>query len=628
MVQRGTTLTAHERTVLGNGASLPNQSGVFALGLLLCTLLMPASVWGGAGDLDPSFGSGGVVTTVIGTGMQLDTHAGAVALQPDGKIVAAGYSTEPRVALARYMPDGSLDTSFGSGGIVTTRMGMLFSGASALALQTDGNIVVVGTALNYQPCGPVGSPLTVSNLFLARYTPDGSLDASFGLSGGTVATVIPCTDVDASDGAVQADGKIVTAGTLSNRSTPSVFVLARYTSDGGIDDSFGSGGMVTTAIGNLNSRATAIVLQPDGQIVVAGYSEGESRYAHFALARYAPDGSLDASFGSGGTVTSAIGSSASHVSGIALQSDGKIVAVGSAYDASSNSGFALARYTHDGSLDPSFGNGGIVTTTIGQYGAGGFAVALQPNAKIVVTGFGYDPAAGHGIAFALARYTPDGSLDVGFGNGGIVTTAVGSLATATAVALQPDGGIVAAGGRFGSWALARYLGYTCTSAPRLCRTAEKSYFLMRNRSDSIKDKLLWKWSKGASTSQAEFADPTTTADYALCVYSGTTSALVGESVIPAGASTWSVLGTTGYRYTDHTAAAGGIAKLVLKGSAQNTASVRVRGKGAALPVLPRPLTAPVTVQLVNGDNELCWGAAFSDSQLLTNDAGTLQARAP
>lgn len=89
-----------------------------------------------------------------------------------------------------------------------------------------------------------------------------------------------------------------------------------------------------------------------------------------------------------------------------------------------------------------------------------------------------------------------------------------------------------------------------------------------------------------------------------------------------------MLGTTGYRYTDHTAAAGGIAKVVLKGSVQNTASMRVRGKGAALPVLLRPFTAPLTVQLVNGDNELCWGAAFSDSQLLTNDAGTLQARAP
>lgn len=176
------------------------------------------------------------------------------------------------------------------------------------------------------------------------------------------------------------------------------------------------------------------------------------------------------------------------------------------------------------------------------------------------------------------------------------------------------------------FALARYLGIACL--PETCRAAGKSLLLVKNRSDSAKDKLLWKWTRGAPSGQMEFADPTTTANYALCIYGGTTSALIGQSVIPAGANTWSVLSTKGYRYTDPTAAAGGIAKVLLKGSTQNKSAVRVRGKGAGLPVLPLPVAAPVTVQLVNGDNGLCWGASFGDSQLLKNDADELKGRAP
>jgi cysteine-rich repeat protein len=168
----------------------------------------------------------------------------------------------------------------------------------------------------------------------------------------------------------------------------------------------------------------------------------------------------------------------------------------------------------------------------------------------------------------------------------------------------------------------------CLSAPQTCRTAQRSRLLVKNEGNVTKDKLLWKWTRGAPTSQAEFADPTSTADYALCIFAGTTSALIGQSVVPASASMWSVLSTKGYRYTDPTATADGIAKVLLKGSTRNKSSVRVRGKGSALPVLPLPLTAPVTVQLVNGDSGLCWGASFSDSQLRKNDAGELKARAP
>jgi uncharacterized delta-60 repeat protein len=595
--------------------------GIVFLGLYSGVLLTPAAVCGAPGDLDPSFGSGGVVTTAIGMG-PLASTATAVALQPDGKIVAAGFSTNNEIALARYTTAGALDKSFGSGGIVTTAIGGLGSAAYAVALQPDGNIVVVGTSGNLQPCGPNGVTLEFSNFALARYTASGSLDASFG-SGGTVTTVIPCTTTVAYAGALQADGKILAAGTLNNGSTPSLFALARYSPDGNLDASFGSGGMVTTPIGDLTNEAHGIALQPDGQIVLAGFSSTEFTDPHFALARYTADGGLDATFGSGGTVTTAIGPFFSEALGIALQPDGKIVAAGFADNVSFVREFALARYAAAGSLDATFGSGGTLTTAIGP-SAEGDAAALQPDGKIILAG-----NANNG--FALARYTPTGSLDTSFGGGGTVTTAIGAGAAADAVALQPNGRIVAAGSEFeggiARFALARYLGDACLSAPRPCRTAEKSLLLVRNKSDSTKDKLLWKWTRGAPTSQAEFADPTTTTNYSLCTYAGTTSALIAQSVVPASATTWSVLGTKGYRYSDPTAAADGIAKVLLKGG-QNKSRVLVRGKGAALPVLPLPLTAPVTVQLVNGDSGLCWGASFSDMQLLKNDAGQLKARAP
>jgi uncharacterized delta-60 repeat protein len=559
----------------------------------------------------------------------LGSAANAIVLQPDGKIVAAGYAYNA-VALVRYTTTGGLDPTFGSGGMVTTVIGGWRSGGFAIALQPDGKIVVAGTAGSMQPCGQF------SSFALARYTPDGTLDASFG-SGGTVTTVIPCTDAVAYGAAIQADGKIVAAGRVASPSTPSVFALARYTPGGSLDASFGSGGMVTTAIGDSNNSAAAIVLQPDGKIVVAGYSSTVSTNPRFALARYTITGSPDASFGSGGTVTTAIGPF-SEVLGAALQPDGKIVTAGFAENPT-NHEFALARYTAAGSLDASFGIGGTVTTAIGSgYMAEAHAVALQPNGKIVAAGFAQTCVpCGPGItccrpSLALARYAADGNLDASFGSAGTVITVIGNYAVATAVAVQSNGRIVAAGydseETFEQFVVARYLGDICTFAPRLCRTAERSRLFVRNRSGSSKDKLRWKWSKGTPTSQAEFADPTATAEYGLCLYSGSTSALVSESVIPAGASTWSVLGTTGYRYTDPKAAAGGIAKVVLKGSPKHKSWVRVRGKGATLPVLPLPITAPVTVQLVNGANELCWCASFGNSQLLRNDAEELKAQVP
>ena len=179
------------------------------------------------------------------------------------------------------------------------------------------------------------------------------------------------------------------------------------------DPSVATGGTVTTAFAYA---ANAVALQEDGKIVAAGGACGlDCEFGAFALARYNPDGSLDATFGTGGTVTTAVGTAYNVARAIALQGDGKIVAAGSA----ANSFFALARYNPDGSLDATFGMGGKVTMAVGYYaGDPANAVVLQRDGKIVAGGYAFN---GDNVSnFALARYNPDGRLDTTFGTGGIV----------------------------------------------------------------------------------------------------------------------------------------------------------------------------------------------------------------
>ena len=398
---------------------------------------------GSDGSLDTSFGSGGTVTTVIGSS---NDFAYSTAIQSDGKIVAAGYSlngSNSDFALARYNVDGSLDTSFGSGGKVTTAIGLYEDFAYSTAIQRDGKIVVAGYSYN-------GSN---DDFALVRYNLNGSLDTSFG-SGGKVTTAIGSSHDYANSVAIQSDGKIVVAGYSFNGSNDD-FALARYNVDGSLDTSFGSGGKVTTAIGS-SDEIYSVVIQSDGKIVASGNSWNGSN-DDFALVRYNVDGSLDTSFGSGGKVTTAIGPANDYADSVVIQSDGKIVVAGASWNGENND-FALARYNVDGSLDTSFGIGGKVTTAIRSSDDSANFVVIQSDGKIVAAG--YSSNGGKGV-FALARYNVDGSLDTSFGTGGKVTTAIGSSEDdAYSVAIQSDGKIVAAGFSFNGsnydFALARY----------------------------------------------------------------------------------------------------------------------------------------------------------------------------
>ncbi len=414
------------------------SAAALALGGLL--LLAAGSAQAAPGDLDPSFGTGGKVTTAIGASSA--DVAYAVALQSDGKIVAAGYSSNGAnddFALARYNTDGTLDTGFGTGGKVTTAIGSGDDRAYAVALQADGKIVAAGSSS--------------SDFALARYNTDGSLDSSFGTGGKVTTAIGPGNDV-AYGVALQADGKIVAAGSSSGD-----FALARYNTDGTLDTGFGTGGKVTTAIGSSDDEATAVALQADGKIVAAGYSYNGANY-DFTLARYNTDGLPDTGFFGSGKETTAIGSGSDIANALALQADGKIVAAGYSSNGAYNR-FALVRYNANGVLDTVFD-----TVAIGSGSDFGYAVALQADGKIVAAGSSYN---GVNYDFALARYNANGSLDAGFGTGGKVTTAIGSFTDfAYAVALQADGKIVAAGsssnGANDDFALVRYLGSTLTVA--------------------------------------------------------------------------------------------------------------------------------------------------------------------
>jgi len=392
------------------------------------------------GDLDPSFGNGGkVVTSISGNyAIALDT-----AIQSDGKIVAVGDSqigNINRFALARYNTDGSLDTTFGTGGIVVTPFGVSAS-ANAVAIQSDGKIIAAGYG---------STPYTAFTL--VRYNTDGSLDTTFG-AGGVVHTFFPIpvfNDSYISDIAIQSDGKIVAAGTVNDYNEyETSFAFARYNTDGSLDASFGTGGIVTTGFNFGQNSVFAVAIQSDGKIVAAGISNG------FVLARFNTDGSLDTTFGTGGFVSNFSQSGFGWAEAVAIQPDGRIVAVGRSYNAIN---FALARFNTDGSLDITFGLGGIVRTLVGESSSSS-ALAIQSNGKIVVAGEG---RIGSNPNFALARYNTDGSLDTSFGSGGKVLTPFGSRSLAWAVAIQPDGKIVAAGfsnnGTNYDFALVRYLG--------------------------------------------------------------------------------------------------------------------------------------------------------------------------
>jgi uncharacterized delta-60 repeat protein len=395
----------------------------------------------GPGSLDSTFGSGGIVTTSLGA--RSSDYAFGVVVQSDGKIVAAGGSEtssgERYLDVVRYNPNGTLDVSFGSGGIVQTQFSDISVWYGGIVLQSDGKILVGNT---------VGGTFE-----LVRYTASGTLDQTFNGSG-TVSTHIGANTALLTGVAletVNGNAKIVAAGDASAGAGYNALALARYNLDGSLDTSFGNSGKVVTDLGH-DADLYGVTIQADGQIVGAGTSSNT-----YLVARYGTSGNLDPTFASGGVATGSVSGSASAV---IVQPDGKIVAGGEFFTNLQPAGWALERLNTDGSLDSMFSTGDVVDGPVLSSQGNQVrirALAIDTSGNLVAAGTGAS------AGFTLARYHPDGSFDTTFGSGGLVTTTINGGGDSRAMTLQADGKIVVAGeapaqkSGFSKIALARYL---------------------------------------------------------------------------------------------------------------------------------------------------------------------------
>jgi uncharacterized delta-60 repeat protein len=360
------------------------------------------------GTLDTSFGGTGEVTTIL-TRLNQGGEACDVAIQPDGKIVVAGYAGNGNLALVRYNANGSLDTTFGGNGtgiVLTSVVTGTYNFVDSLALQPNGDIVVAGAGI-FSNSGAATNPA------LVRYTAGGLLDSSFG-TGGIVIAQFPYslhlgpTYVNWFDLALDTSpsdpnaGKIVVVTRLVVTNQGGAAVVARYNSNGSLDTSFG-GGAGYKLLTNLDT-VPSVAIQSNGDIIVAAINHPSNPAGTIGLDCLNSDGSFNTTFGSGGIAVVSSPNVGYDTQNVTIQSDGKIVVAG-IYGGNSSQDFFVARFNWaDGSLDTSFGAGGVGTVT-GTIGGSAVGLALDPDGRIVVCGTG---GTGTATYAALARFVAYG----------------------------------------------------------------------------------------------------------------------------------------------------------------------------------------------------------------------------
>ncbi len=388
---------------------------------------------GPAPNIDRTFGQDGTSITLIG-----NSNIGKVLSLPDGKILAVGSKARDArtgdLILARYNSDGSLDPTFGDQGLLTTQVGDGIIGCwkvypCSAVLQADGKILVTASAIQDQ---------TLGEFAFIRFNPDGSLDSTFGHGG----RAMPYLDGNDRLYSIvqQRDGKIIAVGIPAGDFWQTI--LARLNSDGSLDSTFGQAGHVVHRL-RFDSSPRGVAVLPDGKILVAGTWLDQYNRHDFGLVRFTPDGTLDTSFGENGAVSTDVSGDSDDVTTLSIQPDGKIIVLGATCCSKFPYSIALARYSADGILDPSFGTAGLAIHRFEVY-TKPYDIALQPDGKIIVTG----EAMGTSYPdsrFITVRYNSNGSLDTTFGNGGRAIARFGPYAYAAAVTIQPDGRILSAG---------------------------------------------------------------------------------------------------------------------------------------------------------------------------------------
>ncbi|HEY0677584.1 MAG TPA: T9SS type A sorting domain-containing protein [Chitinophagaceae bacterium] len=443
------------------------------------------------GSPDNSFSGDGRQVTEFGMS---NTYATSVAIGANGRIIAAG-TAGGRVAVAAYLPDGNLDNLFSSDGIATfANTSTPFSAAArAVTVQNDGKIVIDGSAAgifrlnvdgipdsgfsddgnlmldlqNYEKVEGIGVDQdgnilvcgsTIINghqlALVERFTATGVPDPGFSDDGKATVHLVNNNYASAYGLAVQPDGRILIAGIHGAPSFGSNFFVVRLNHDGTLDTTLDGDGILSDYKQYGHTEYYASAVQADGKIIAAGYARTAPYLSEFAVARYNTNGLLDNSFSQDGMATVAFTLpgylNQFMARAIAIQTDGKIIVVGIL--SSQDPDFAIVRFNPDGSFDNTFSNDGKLLTDFGGRDEA-YAVAIQPDGKIVVAGSSASPPI-WARAFALARYHPDGSLDNSFSFDGKLMTE--DLGPAYAVLIQPDGKILAAGGEF-DFAMVRYL---------------------------------------------------------------------------------------------------------------------------------------------------------------------------
>jgi uncharacterized delta-60 repeat protein len=568
---------------------------------ILVLVLAAPSFAGRPGALDASFGAGGVMLDdATGGGQVL-----ALAVQSDGKILAADYW-----GIKRYLPDGTIDVLYAGDATFNYPVDTRFP---RMAMLAGDAVLVSGTGYGA----------------VIKVLADGTLDPAFGTGG--IATAAPVTDTG--EVVVQPDGKILLAGKVPGPGNPGLTV-ARLNDDGSVDTAFGTNGVATVS---PSATLNTVALQPVGKIIAAGSLVVPFEGRNFALARFDTDGQLDATFGSGGTVTTDTQSGGTDtLYRLVVQGD-DVVAVGQTIK-SGQYWFTLVRYV-DGVVDPTFGVSGITQVntdevSVGVSGELPLDAVLDADGNVIVTGHSLEPGA------TTMRFDPDGTLDPVFGAGGVAWLPEESLdiAVSYATTLDAEGRILigAAGiiDELPVFAVARYFGggsslprcaptrdLTCTDVP----VGGKASFQVKNKTKDKSDKLKWQWKAPIGST---LGDPVTTESYALCIYrDGMASSppLRYSAAVPPGGTCrnkpcWNAV-KNGFRYTDGKDSAQGVKSITLQQDGSKTKIV-FQGAGVNLGGMNiLPLGLPVHVQLQASNGE-CWNTTFTAPK--KNDGGQFQ----
>lgn len=379
----------------------------------LASLVVAAPAPAAPRDLDLSFGGDGTVLTPIGVG---DAVANAVARQPDGRIVAAGSAYEsgyggyprPGLAITRYLPDGDLDHSFDGDGIVVDSKTPDGTAADAVAIQPDGKILVSGRWM----------PSSLGVLFVARYLPDGHRDETFGDGG--VRLLPGSSDRAHAPGlALQSDGRVLVAGDFEGDGTgegdgSAAAFVARFTTDGDLDPTYGSGGVAFVPGAAGATRAGGLVIQAGRAVIAGSIVDAGAGALDVMLARFDGNGAIDGTFGDDGVVRDRAGNDEAYVAKDVALWNGKLLVAGfrgPTPDAPRN--YLLARFDEDGALDTTFNatgsDPGHVFAGAGDGGASADGLTVEPDTgRATLVGSATE---GSERKLLVARYTSDGLRD-------------------------------------------------------------------------------------------------------------------------------------------------------------------------------------------------------------------------